>query len=55
MRKIGVAVFLAILAMIVGASVEARRVRLIKEYGISDLEEAEIEVPMSVFWLIPQV
>jgi peptide/histidine transporter 3/4 len=54
LKKIGVAVFLAIMAMIVAANVEARRVRIYEESTRSDLEDMEVKVPMSVLWLIPQ-
>ncbi|CAM6086016.1 unnamed protein product [Calypogeia fissa] len=52
LRKIGIALFLAVLAMVVGALVEDRRVRIIQEYSI--LEEEEIKVPMTILWLLPQ-
>lgn len=58
LRRIGLSLFLGLLAMVVAALVDRRRVHVIKanfqpsDYG--SLSRGDTTLPMSVFWMVPQ-
>lgn len=52
LQRIGVGLFLSIMAMLSAALVEIKRLRAVQLDGLADKPGAI--VPMSVFWLIPQ-
>ncbi|OVA06685.1 Proton-dependent oligopeptide transporter family [Macleaya cordata] len=52
LQRIGAGMFFSILTMVVAALVEARRVKIATKYGLID--QPQITVPMSVWWLVPQ-
>ncbi|KAK9162144.1 hypothetical protein Syun_003046 [Stephania yunnanensis] len=52
LQRIGTGMFLSILAMVVSAIVENRRLRTAAEHGLVDTPGAT--VPMKVWWLLPQ-
>ncbi|XP_050229487.1 protein NRT1/ PTR FAMILY 6.3 [Mercurialis annua] len=52
LQRIGVGLVFAIIAMIAAALTEIRRIRTAESHGLTHKPEAEI--PMTVFWLIPQ-
>ena len=51
LQRLGVGLVITIFGMAVAASVEMRRLKVIKNNG---LEYSELPIPMSVFWLVPQ-
>ncbi|GMJ04791.1 CHLORINA 1, ARABIDOPSIS THALIANA NITRATE TRANSPORTER 1, nitrate transporter 1.1 [Hibiscus trionum] len=52
LQRIAVGLFLSILAMVVAALTEIKRIRAASSNGLSNNPTAEI--PLSVFWLVPQ-
>ncbi|KAF5754118.1 putative proton-dependent oligopeptide transporter family, MFS transporter superfamily [Helianthus annuus] len=52
LQRIGFGILFSILTMIVSALVESKRVRIATEHGL--LDNPNITVPMSVWWLVPQ-
>ncbi|KAL3693641.1 hypothetical protein R1sor_007292 [Riccia sorocarpa] len=52
LQRIGVGIVVSVLAMIVAALVEVKRVNVAKEHGLLDKPKAVI--PMTIFWLVPQ-
>ncbi|KAF9685693.1 hypothetical protein SADUNF_Sadunf03G0080800 [Salix dunnii] len=52
LRRIGVGLVLSIVAMIAAALTEKKRLRTARLHGLTDDPTAEI--PLSVFWLVPQ-
>ncbi|KAA0034758.1 protein NRT1/ PTR FAMILY 5.4 [Cucumis melo var. makuwa] len=52
LQRIGMGLFISILTMGVSALVEAKRVTIAAEHGLSDTPKAT--VPMTIWWLIPQ-
>ncbi|GLT27075.1 hypothetical protein SLA2020_021030 [Shorea laevis] len=52
LQRIGTGMFLSALSMTIAALVEKQRLKTAKEHGLIDHHSAE--VPMSVWWLLPQ-
>ncbi|XP_043708342.1 protein NRT1/ PTR FAMILY 5.10-like [Telopea speciosissima] len=52
LQRIGIGIFLSMIAMVVAALVERERLQIAIEAKIVDIPEAT--VPMSVWWLVPQ-
>ncbi|KAM7274275.1 hypothetical protein ACFE04_028939 [Oxalis oulophora] len=52
LQHIGVGLFLSIIAMVAAALCELKRLRAAHAYGLTDKPEAEI--PLTVFWILPQ-
>uniref|UniRef100_A0A2N9I8W9 Major facilitator superfamily (MFS) profile domain-containing protein n=1 Tax=Fagus sylvatica TaxID=28930 RepID=A0A2N9I8W9_FAGSY len=52
LQRVGIGLSISLLAMVVAALVEAKRVRIAKQHDLIDKPEAI--VPMSVWWLLPQ-
>lgn len=52
LQRIGIGLGLSIVAMIVAATVEVHRLRLVREHNL--LDNTHTPVPMTVFWEIPQ-
>ncbi|GLJ13510.1 hypothetical protein SUGI_0214060 [Cryptomeria japonica] len=52
LQRIGVGIFFSVIAMIVAALIEMKRLQTAKEYGLVDLPHATI--PLSIFWMLPQ-
>ncbi|BBN07541.1 protein MpNPF19 [Marchantia polymorpha subsp. ruderalis] len=53
--RIGMALFLATLVMVVSALVEIRRVHTIKAHELTALDVKQGRIPMSAYWLLPQL
>ncbi|KAJ3670345.1 hypothetical protein LUZ60_010669 [Juncus effusus] len=51
LQRISVGLFLSTLSMVSAAMVESKRLEIAKEY---DLIHQNVEVPMSIIWLLPQ-
>ncbi|KAG9452378.1 hypothetical protein H6P81_005282 [Aristolochia fimbriata] len=52
LQRIWVGLVLSVLAMIAAALTEIKRLRVAESHGLTD--DPEAEVPLTVFWLIPQ-
>ncbi|MCL7051587.1 hypothetical protein MKW94_030232 [Papaver nudicaule] len=52
LQRIGIGIFFATLSMVVAALIEAKRVQVVKQYGLID--KPDTTIPMSVCWLLPQ-
>ncbi|KAL0360024.1 UNVERIFIED_CONTAM: protein NRT1/ PTR FAMILY 5.10 [Sesamum radiatum] len=52
LQRIGTGIFLSLLAMVIAALIETKRLAVAVEYGVVDTPKAT--VPMSVWWLAPQ-
>ncbi|KAL0351306.1 UNVERIFIED_CONTAM: protein NRT1/ PTR FAMILY 5.10 [Sesamum calycinum] len=52
LQRIGTGIFLSLLAMVIAALIETKRLAVAVEYGVVDTPKAM--VPMSVWWLAPQ-
>ncbi|KAL2500009.1 Protein NRT1/PTR FAMILY 5.8 [Abeliophyllum distichum] len=52
MQRIGIGMFLSVIAMVVAALTERKRLQICKEMGF--LETKSESVPFSIFWLLPQ-
>ncbi|PAN42414.1 hypothetical protein PAHAL_8G084800 [Panicum hallii] len=52
LQRIGSGIAASCLAMAVAAAVEARRLRVARDAGLTDLPDAA--VPMSLWWIVPQ-
>lgn len=52
LQRIGTGLFLAILSMVVAATVEVKRRNAAHNYGL--LDKPNLMIPVSVFWLVPQ-
>ncbi|GAB4861464.1 hypothetical protein Ancab_036666 [Ancistrocladus abbreviatus] len=52
LQRIGTGMFISMIAMVIAALVEGKRLQVAKEHGLIDLPHAT--VPMSVWWLVPQ-
>lgn len=52
LQRIGVGLFLSVLNMAVSGLVEAKRVNVARDHGLTDMPRAI--VPVSVWWLLPQ-
>lgn len=50
MQRMGVGMFISIIAMIIAAIVETKRLEISRKTGINESET----VPLSIFWLLPQ-
>ncbi|XWS30318.1 hypothetical protein CRYUN_Cryun24cG0106700 [Craigia yunnanensis] len=50
MQRMGVGMFLSIIAMIIAAAVETKRLEIGRKIGVLESET----VPLSIFWLLPQ-
>ncbi|KAL9254041.1 NRT1/ PTR FAMILY 8.3-like protein [Drosera capensis] len=51
LQRMGIGLFISILAMAAAGLVEIRRLQLARELGLTD---EDVAVPMSIFWQIPQ-
>ncbi|KAF4351858.1 hypothetical protein F8388_021923, partial [Cannabis sativa] len=52
LQRIGAGLFLSVLAMLVAALIEVKRIHVARLHGLTNNPKAEI--PISVFWLVPQ-
>ncbi|KAK9073488.1 hypothetical protein SSX86_007812 [Deinandra increscens subsp. villosa] len=52
LQRAGVGIFISTVSMIVAAIVETKRLKVAREYGLSDDPSAII--PMKIWWLLPQ-
>lgn len=52
LQRMGIGIFLSIVAMVVAAAVESKRLQVSRKSGIAHSRTAT--VPMSIFWLMPQ-
>ncbi|KAK1427598.1 hypothetical protein QVD17_16286 [Tagetes erecta] len=52
LQRTGTGIFISILSMIVAAIVEAKRLKVAREYGL--LDDPSAMIPMKVWWLLPQ-
>ncbi|KAG9452379.1 hypothetical protein H6P81_005283 [Aristolochia fimbriata] len=54
LQRIWVGLLLSILAMVAAALTEIKRLRVAESHGLTDDDPEAAEVPLTVFWLIPQ-
>ncbi|KFK40119.1 hypothetical protein AALP_AA3G332900 [Arabis alpina] len=52
LQRISTGIFLTIVAMVIAAVIETKRLKTARDHGLVDSPQAT--VPMSVFWLVPQ-
>ncbi|KAK6251139.1 hypothetical protein SCA6_005144 [Theobroma cacao] len=52
LQRIGVGLVLSIIAMIAAAMTEIKRLRVARSHGLTN--DRAVEIPLSVFWLVPQ-
>ncbi|KAJ6828669.1 protein NRT1/ PTR FAMILY 5.10-like isoform X2 [Iris pallida] len=52
LQRIGIGMVLSMIAMVIAAVVETKRLKIARDYGLVDLPSAMI--PMSLWWLVPQ-
>lgn len=52
MKRMGIGMFLSIIAMVIAAIVETKRLEISRSMG--NLESQSETVPLSIFWLLPQ-
>ncbi|KAG2714439.1 hypothetical protein I3843_03G029700 [Carya illinoinensis] len=52
MKRMGIGMFLSIIAMVIAAIVETKRLEISRKMG--NLESPSGTVPLSIFWLLPQ-
>lgn len=52
LQRIGTGIFLSMIAMIIAALVERKRLETAEEYGLIDTPE--VTIPMDIWWLVPQ-
>lgn len=52
LQRVGFGIFVSVLAMVVAALTELKRLKVAKDNGLVDLPTATI--PMTIFWLLPQ-
>lgn len=55
LKRIGAALFMAVLALVVAAQVEQKRVDVIRAHQVSLLDIVKGRVPMGFYWLVPQL
>ncbi|XP_022154049.1 protein NRT1/ PTR FAMILY 6.3-like [Momordica charantia] len=54
LQRIGVGLVLSILAMVAAALTELKRLDVASSNGLANINDPTTEVPLNVFWLIPQ-
>lgn len=52
LQRIGTGMVLSLLAVVVAALVEIKRLNTAKEYGLVD--KPKVPIPMSLWWMVPQ-
>ncbi|KNA04047.1 hypothetical protein SOVF_203300 [Spinacia oleracea] len=52
LQRIGIGQFISIIAMVIAAVIEKRRLETASEHGLMDLPN--VTIPMSIWWLLPQ-
>jgi solute carrier family 15 (peptide/histidine transporter), member 3/4 len=52
LQRIGTGMVLSLLAVVVAALVEIKRLKTAKEYGLVD--KPKVPIPMSLWWMVPQ-
>ncbi|KAL5796906.1 hypothetical protein ACOSQ2_001726 [Xanthoceras sorbifolium] len=54
MQRMGIGMFLSIIAMVIAAIVETKRLKMSRQMGNILDSQSEQTVPLSIFWLLPQ-
>nr|DAD31062.1 TPA_asm: hypothetical protein HUJ06_009913 [Nelumbo nucifera] len=54
MQRMGIGMFLSVIAMVTAAVVEAKRLEISRSPGVLESETVVVVVPLSIFWLLPQ-
>lgn len=54
LRRIGIALLIGILGLVIAAEVEKRRVNVIRDHKVPLLDIVQGRIPMGFYWLIPQ-